>query len=149
MRAAPGLAVAGPAEQATSSGPRPAGSAFAAADLPATSCPAAAIAHRLANGLDVLLVEIPGSAIVSTTLWYRAGSRDEPPGHGGVAHFLEHMMFKGSPRYGPGQIDRRTQALGGSNNAYTSHDATVYYFKFARAGAGARRWRSRPTAWRR
>jgi zinc protease len=92
--------------------------------------------HRLANGLDVLLVEIPGSAIVSTTLWYRAGSSDEPPGHGGVAHFLEHMMFKGSPRYGPGQIDRRTQALGGSNNAYTSHDATVYYFKFA-----ARVWR--------
>jgi len=45
-------------------------------------------------------------------------------------------MFKGSPRYGPGQIDRRTQALGGSNNAFTSHDATVYYFKFA-----ARVWR--------
>jgi zinc protease len=46
------------------------------------------------------------------------------------------MMFKGSPAYGPGVIDRRTQALGGSNNAYTSHDATVYYFKLA-----ARVWR--------
>jgi zinc protease len=92
--------------------------------------------HRLANGLDVLLVEIPGSAIVSTTLWFRAGAGDEAPAHAGVAHFLEHMMFKGSPRYGPGQIDRRTQALGGSNNAFTSHDATVYYFKFA-----ARVWR--------
>ncbi|HXT21940.1 MAG TPA: pitrilysin family protein [Thermoanaerobaculia bacterium] len=84
----------------------------------------------------MLLVEIPGSQIVSTTLWYRAGSRDERRGLGGAAHFLEHMMFKGSPGYGPGQIDRRTQALGGSNNAYTSHDATVYYFKFA-----ARVWR--------
>jgi zinc protease len=101
-----------------------------------TALPGRRHRHRLANGLDVLLVEVPGSAIVSTTLWYRAGSSDEPAGHGGVAHFLEHMMFKGSPRYGPGQIDRRTQALGGSNNAYTSHDATVYYFKFA-----ARVWR--------
>ncbi len=101
-----------------------------------TALPGRRHRHRLANGLDVLLVEIPGSQIVSTTLWYRAGGRDEPAAHGGVAHFLEHMMFKGSPGYGPGQIDRRTQALGGSNNAYTSHDATVYYFKFA-----ARVWR--------
>ncbi len=92
--------------------------------------------HRLANGLDVLLVAVPGAEVVSTTLWYRAGCRDEAVGQGGVAHFLEHMMFKGSPGYGPGQIDRRTQALGGSNNAYTSHDATVYYFKLS-----ARVWR--------
>jgi zinc protease len=107
------------------------------ATAPATTAlPGSRHRQRLANGLDVLLVEIPGSAIVSTTLWYRAGATDEAPAHAGVAHFLEHMMFKGSPRYGPGQIDRRTQALGGSNNAYTSHDATVYYFKFA-----ARVWR--------
>jgi zinc protease len=87
--------------------------------------------RRLANGLQVLLFEVPGAAVVSTTLWYRVGARDEALGGGGVAHFLEHMMFKGSARYGPGEIDRRTQALGGSNNAYTSHDATVYYFKLS------------------
>jgi zinc protease len=87
--------------------------------------------HRLANGLEVLLLEVPGAAVVATTLWYRAGARDEPGAQAGVAHFLEHMMFKGSAAYGPGQIDRRTQALGGSNNAFTSHDATVYYFKLA------------------
>src|SRR5262249_56148673 len=86
---------------------------------------------RLANGLTVCVVETRQAPVVPTALAFRAGTRDEPPGHGGVAHFLEHMMFKGSPRYGPGQIDRRTQALGGSNNAYTSHDATVYYFKFS------------------
>jgi zinc protease len=86
---------------------------------------------RLANGLEVLLFEVAGAAVVSTTLWYRAGARDEAPGQGGMAHFLEHMMFKGSARYGPGEIDRRTQALGGTNNAYTSHDATVYYFKLS------------------
>jgi zinc protease len=87
--------------------------------------------HRFANGLEILLLEVPGAAVVATTLWYRAGARDEAPEQAGVAHFLEHMMFKGSALYGPGQIDRRTQALGGSNNAFTSHDATVYYFKMA------------------
>ena len=87
--------------------------------------------RRLANGLEVLLFEVPGAAVVTTTLWYRAGARDEVAGGTGIAHFLEHMMFKGSPRYGPGEIDRRTQALGGTNNAYTSHDATVYYFKLS------------------
>jgi zinc protease len=87
--------------------------------------------RRLANGLELWLLAIPGAAVVSTTLWYRVGTRDEPPGQGGLGHFLEHMMFKGGRRYGPGEIDRRTQALGGINNAYTSHDATVYYFKFS------------------
>jgi zinc protease len=87
--------------------------------------------RRLANGLQVCLLEVPDAAVVSTTLWYRVGTRDEPAGQGGVAHFLEHMMFKGGERFGPGEIDRRTQALGGVNNAYTSHDATVYYFKFS------------------
>jgi zinc protease len=95
--------------------------------------PLAGIRHRrrLSNGLEVLLFEVPGAAVVSTTLWYRAGARDEVAGRTGIAHFLEHMMFKGSAHYGAGEIDRRTQALGGSNNAYTSHDATVYYFKLS------------------
>lgn len=87
--------------------------------------------ERLPNGLTVALVDNPQAPLVTTALCYRAGGRDEPPGQGGIAHFLEHMMFKGSSRFGPGEVDRRTQALGGSNNAFTSHDATVYYFSFA------------------
>jgi zinc protease len=87
--------------------------------------------ERLANGLTVCLVHNPQAPIVTSALFYRVGTRDEPAGHGGVAHFLEHMMFKGSSLYGPGEIDRRTQALGGVNNAFTSHDATGYYFNFA------------------
>jgi zinc protease len=87
--------------------------------------------ERLDNGLTVCLLENRQAPIVTSALFYRAGTRDEPAGHGGVAHFLEHMMFKGSDRFGPGEIDRRTQALGGSNNAFTSHDATGYYFNFA------------------
>ncbi|HET9225264.1 MAG TPA: insulinase family protein, partial [Thermoanaerobaculia bacterium] len=52
--------------------------------------------ERLANGLTVCLVENRQAPIVTSALFYRAGTRDEPAGHGGVAHFLEHMMFKGS-----------------------------------------------------
>ncbi|MEA2560393.1 MAG: zinc protease [Acidobacteriota bacterium] len=96
-----------------------------------SALPVAPRLERLANGLTVCLVENRQAPIVTSALFYRAGTRDEPAGHGGVAHFLEHMMFKGSARYGPGEIDRRTQALGGVNNAFTSHDATGYYFNFA------------------
>ena len=87
--------------------------------------------ERLGNGLTVCLLTNRQAPVVTSALFYRAGTRDEPAGHGGVAHFLEHMMFKGSARYGPGEIDRLTQALGGVNNAFTSHDGTVYYFNFA------------------
>ena len=83
----------------------------------------------LKNGLRVFLLDRPEASVFSTVLCYRAGSRDDPLGLEGCAHFLEHMMFKGSPGYGPGEIDRRTQALGGSNNAFTTHDATAYYFR--------------------
>jgi len=105
----------------------------AALEAPAAlkSLPGRLRLERLDNGLSVCLLANPQAPIVTTSLCYRAGSRDEPPGHSGTAHFLEHMMFKGSPRFGPGEIDRLTQALGGSNNAFTSHDATVYYFNFA------------------
>jgi zinc protease len=87
--------------------------------------------ERLDNGLTVCLLANAQAPIVTTALFYRAGTRDEPAGNGGIAHFLEHMMFKGSARFGPGEIDRLTQALGGANNAFTSHDATAYYFNFA------------------
>jgi zinc protease len=86
---------------------------------------------RLASGLEVCLIANRQAPIVTSVLLYRVGGRDESPGASGSAHFLEHMMFKGSARFGPGEIDRRTQSLGGSNNAFTSHDLTAYYFSFA------------------
>lgn len=89
--------------------------------------------HRieLDNGLTVCVVEERRTSLVTTALCYRAGTRDEPSGQEGLAHFLEHMMFKGSRRFAAGEVDRRTQALGGTNNAFTSHDSTVYEFSFA------------------
>jgi len=86
---------------------------------------------RLGNGLELALVRSPQAPLVTSALFYRVGARDEAPGLGGLAHFLEHLMFKGSERYGPGEIDRRTQALGGANNAFTNHDLTAYWFTFA------------------
>ncbi len=91
----------------------------------------------LANGLTVALLTSEAAPVVSTALWYRAGTAHEPVEQEGVAHFLEHMMFKGSGRFATGEVDRLTQAAGGSNNAYTSHDATVYVFAFP-----AGRWRT-------
>jgi zinc protease len=115
---------------ALAAAPAPATPAIAA--LPGGSCiPGRRQLARLGNGLTVCVLENRQAPVVTTAISYRAGTRDEPPGHGGVAHFLEHMMFKGAARFGPGEIDRRTQALGGSNNAFTSHDATTYYFSFA------------------
>ncbi|MCG8461505.1 MAG: insulinase family protein, partial [Holophagales bacterium] len=87
--------------------------------------------RELENGLTVAVLATPRAPVVASALAYRAGARDEAAGQGGIAHFLEHMMFKGSARFGPGELDRHTRALGGANNAFTSHDLTLYYFTFA------------------
>lgn len=87
--------------------------------------------HLLGNGLSVCLLHNRQAPVVTTALCYRTGARHDPADHAGSAHFLEHMMFKGHGHYGPGDIDSLTRRLGGSNNAFTSHDATLYYFTFA------------------
>jgi zinc protease len=87
--------------------------------------------HRLRNGMRVLLAERHTDPVVSVLLFYRVGSRDEIEEHAGVSHFLEHMMFKGTPRCGKGEVDRITTMLGGHNNAFTSQDHTAYWFELA------------------
>jgi len=87
--------------------------------------------HHLENGLTILIREDHNVPIVSTMVWYRAGSRFERPGITGIFHFLEHMMFKGTGRYQKGEIDSITASRGGHNNAFTSNDYTAYYFTFA------------------
>ncbi len=86
----------------------------------------------MANGLTVATLDRPDAPVVSSALCYRAGRRDDGPQHGGTAHFLEHMMFRGAARFGASEIDRLTRGAGGSNNAFTTHDATLYEFAFAR-----------------
>jgi zinc protease len=87
--------------------------------------------HRLANGMRVLIAERHSDPVVAAMLWYRVGARNEREHEAGVSHFLEHMMFKGSSKFGKGEIDRITTSLGGSNNAFTSCDHTAYWFELA------------------
>lgn len=81
----------------------------------------------LKNGLKVLIAPNPKLPIVSYYTLFDVGGRDEGPGTTGATHFLEHMMFKGAKKYGPGEFDGRLERSGGETNAYTTNDMTVYY----------------------
>lgn len=82
---------------------------------------------QLSNGLLVLLKEIHTSPIVSHWVWYRVGSRDEVTGKTGVSHWTEHMLFKGTPRFPSGELDKAISRVGGVWNAFTFLDWTTYY----------------------
>jgi zinc protease len=81
----------------------------------------------LANGLKVLIQEVHTAPVVSFMVWYKVGSRNESAGITGISHLLEHMMFKGTPTYGKGEIARLLQRNGASFNAGTSLDYTNYF----------------------
>lgn len=83
--------------------------------------------YRLDNGLKVLIIEEHKAPVATFQVWYHVGSKDEPIGKSGLSHLLEHMMFKGTYRYGPGVLSRIVQKNGGMDNAYTTKDYTVYY----------------------
>src|SRR3990167_6848363 len=81
----------------------------------------------LANGLRVIVQEDRRAPTAVHMVWYRAGSMDEVDGASGVAHVLEHMMFKGTKRLKPGEFNKRVAAAGGRDNAFTSLDYTAYF----------------------
>ncbi len=83
--------------------------------------------HTLPNGLTVLLKEVHSAPVISWWLAYRVGSRNEPTGRTGISHWVEHMMFKGTPRFPAGLLDREIDRAGGQWNAFTSMDATKYF----------------------
>src|SRR5690349_8383850 len=87
--------------------------------------------ETLDNGLKVYLKPVPKATVVTTMVAYRVGSADEDLDNTGLSHYLEHLMFKGTDKIMPGDIDRVTFRNGGANNAYTSEDYTVYHFDFA------------------
>jgi zinc protease len=87
---------------------------------------------NLDNGLKVLLLEDHKSPAVTFQVWYRVGSRNEQDGKSGLAHFLEHMMFKGTPNTGPEEYSRIIAKNGGQTNAFTTADVTVYFATMSR-----------------
>ncbi len=90
----------------------------------------------LDNGLKVLLLENHRSPAVTFQVWYRVGSRNEVDGKSGMAHFLEHMLFKGTEKVAPEEYARIIRKHGGRSNAFTSHDATVYHATMSRETIG-------------
>ncbi|KFC75322.1 putative Zn-dependent protease [Bosea sp. LC85] len=84
-------------------------------------------AFRLANGLDVVVVPDRRAPVVTHMVWYRNGSADDPAGKSGIAHFLEHLMFKGTARWPAGEFSKIVAGYGGQENAFTSFDYTAYF----------------------
>lgn len=106
----------------------------AVALLLALAAPAPAVAgvfdparFTLDNGLEVVVVTDRRAPVVSHMLWYKVGAADEPPGKSGIAHFLEHLMFKGTDKLGPGEASRLIARIGGEEGAFTSHDYTAFH----------------------
>jgi len=86
----------------------------------------------LANGMQVVVVPNHRAPIVVHMVWYRVGAADDPPGKSGIAHFFEHLMFKGTKSVPPGEFSKIVARNGGHDNAFTTHDYTAYFQKVAR-----------------
>ncbi|MBT2131546.1 M16 family metallopeptidase [Aliiroseovarius lamellibrachiae] len=99
--------------------------------LPAFATPKGVTEFKLDNGLQVVVIEDHRAPVVVQMLWYRAGAADEKPGVSGVAHFLEHLLFKATDTMAAGQLSRVVTENGGSDNAFTTQDYTAYYQRIA------------------
>jgi zinc protease len=98
----------------------------AAAPVPAVRATPAPVREVLPNGVVLVVQEHRAADVVAVQLWMRVGGRDERPDELGLSHYLEHMLFKGTPTRPPGSIDRVIEGLGGTSNAFTSYDFTHY-----------------------
>ncbi|RMF09859.1 MAG: insulinase family protein [Alphaproteobacteria bacterium] len=87
---------------------------------------------KLRNGLEVVVVPDHRAPVVTHMVWYRVGAADEPPGKSGIAHFLEHLMFKGTDKIPPGEFSKIVARNGGQDNAFTGQDVTAYFQRVAK-----------------
>jgi zinc protease len=86
----------------------------------------------LANGLEVVVIPDHRTPVVTHMVWYKVGSADETPGHSGLAHFLEHLMFKGTAKNPEGRFSQTVATLGGQENAFTTADYTAFFQRITR-----------------
>ncbi|WP_343069877.1 pitrilysin family protein [Jannaschia sp. Os4] len=105
--------------------------ALAAATATAAHADDTVTTYTLDNGMDVVVIEDARAPVVVHMVWYDVGAADEPPGKSGIAHYLEHLLFKGTDDYGPGELDAIVDGLGGSHNAFTAQDYTGYFQRVA------------------
>lgn len=102
------------------------------AALPALTAGAAEIStFTLDNGMEAVVLEDHRAPLVVHMVWYKAGAADEPPGKSGIAHYLEHLMFKGTDNMAPGEFSDFVARVGGTDNAFTSYDFTGYFQRVA------------------
>src|SRR5262252_3718793 len=90
----------------------------------------------LPNGLQVVLIEDHRTPVVTQMIWYKVGSADETPGKSGLAHFLEHLMFKGTAKHPVGEFSQTVLKIGGNENAFTSYDYTGFFQRVPRDQLG-------------
>ncbi|MGE3914449.1 MAG: M16 family metallopeptidase [Hyphomicrobiaceae bacterium] len=87
---------------------------------------------QLGNGMRVVVVEDHRAPVVTHMVWYRVGAADEPPGVSGIAHFLEHLMFKSTDKIPNGEFSKIVSRLGGQDNAFTGQDVTAYFQRISK-----------------
>jgi zinc protease len=106
--------------------------ALATPGLAETAQTAAVSDFTLDNGLEVVVIPDHRTPVATHMIWYRVGSADETPGKSGLAHFLEHLMFKGTAKSPPGKFAQTINEVGGQENAFTSNDYTAFYQRVPR-----------------
>ncbi len=87
---------------------------------------------KLKNGLHLLVIPDHRAPVVTQMVWYKIGAADEPPGSSGIAHFLEHLTFKGTDLVPNGDFSKTVARNGGEDNAFTNHDVTAYFQRMAK-----------------
>ena len=90
------------------------------------------VTFMLDNGMQVVVVTNKRAPVVVHMVWYKVGSADDPAGRSGIAHFLEHLMFKGTPTVPDGEFSKIVARNGGNQNAFTNRDYTGYFQKIAK-----------------
>jgi predicted Zn-dependent peptidase len=110
--------------------------ALASLALPARALNVDVSHFTLDNGMQVVVIPDHRAPVVTHMVWYRVGSADEPKGKAGIAHFLEHLLFKGTETLEPGEFSRIVRRHGGQDNAFTSRDYTGYFQRISRDHLG-------------
>ncbi len=100
--------------------------------LPAQAQTFGAQSASLENGMQVVVIPNPRVPVVTHMVWYRVGASDEAPGASGMAHYFEHLMFKGTQKIAPGEMSKTVRRLGGNDNAFTGQDFTAYFQSIAK-----------------
>jgi zinc protease len=108
-----------------------------AAPAETTASPSSPATFTLANGLQVVVIPDHRTPVVTQMIWYKVGSADETSGKSGLAHFLEHLMFKGTSKHPAGEFSQTVLRIGGNENAFTSADYTGYFQRVPREQLGS------------